>query len=68
MVVRDGAIVDACPGCNTAPNSIKHIMEDRNVHNHTHKQHNLHSLRALWENPIQAMAFLRSSGLLGQTA
>ncbi|KAK3882652.1 hypothetical protein Pcinc_012988 [Petrolisthes cinctipes] len=64
----DGAITDACPGCNTAPHSIKHIMEDCNTHNHTRQQHNIHSLRVLWESPVQAMTLLRSSGLLGQTA
>ncbi|KAK3885147.1 hypothetical protein Pcinc_010628 [Petrolisthes cinctipes] len=64
----DRAIVDACPGCNTAPHSINHIIEDCNAHNHTRQQHNIHSLRALWESPVQAMTFLRSSGLLGQTA
>ncbi|KAG0716507.1 FGFR1 oncogene partner 2 [Chionoecetes opilio] len=59
----DGPIVDACPGCNTAPHTIKHVIEDCNTHKHTHQQHNMHSLKALWQNPVQAMAFLRSSGL-----
>ncbi|KAK4296700.1 hypothetical protein Pmani_030825 [Petrolisthes manimaculis] len=58
--LRQMYIMDACPGCNTAPHTIKHIIEDCNTHNHTRQQHNIHSPRALWESPVQAMAFLRS--------
>ena len=32
------------------------------------QQHNIHSLRALWERPVTTMSFLRGSGLFGQTA
>ena len=64
----DGALLDACPGCNTAPHTIKHIMEDCTIHDHSRQQHNIHSLRALWESPVRAITFLGGSGLLGQTA
>ncbi|KAG0725930.1 putative oxidoreductase GLYR1 [Chionoecetes opilio] len=42
--------------------AIKHIMEDCTAHNHTGHQHNILSMKALWESPVQAMAFLRLSG------
>ncbi|KAG0721378.1 hypothetical protein GWK47_006389 [Chionoecetes opilio] len=64
----DGSIADACPGCNTTPNTIKHIMEDCTVRNHTHQQHNIHSMKAPWESPVQAMTYLRSLGLFGHLA
>ena len=64
----DASIADVCPDCNTAPHSIQHIMENCTTHNHTRQQHNIHSLRDLWESPEQAVAFLRSTGLFGQTA
>ena len=64
----DASIADVCPDCNTAPHSIEHIMENCNAHNHTRQQHNIHSLRDLWESPVQAVAFLRSTGLFGQAA
>ena len=64
----DETISDACPGCNTAPHTIKHIIEDCTAHNHLRQQHNIHSLRALWDRPVTAMSFLRDSGLFGQTA
>ena len=64
----DDSIVEDCPGCNTAPHNIKHIMEDCTAHNHTRQQHNIHSLRDMWESPVQAIAFLRDSGLFGQAA
>lgn len=35
-----------------------HVMEAcSTVHNHTHPQHNMHSLGALWESKFQVMAF-----------
>ena len=61
-------VQDTCPGCNTAPHTIKHIMEDCTAHNHTRQQHNIQSLRSLWESPVSAVAFLRDSGLFGQAA
>ncbi|KAG0711424.1 hypothetical protein GWK47_020637 [Chionoecetes opilio] len=64
----DGSIADACPGCNTTPNTIKHIMEDCTVRNHTHQQHNIHSMKAPWESPVQAMTYLRRLGLFGHLA
>jgi len=64
----DDAVGDACPGCNTAPHTIKHIMEDCTAHNHLRQQHNTHTLRDLWESPVPAMAFLRASGLFNQAA
>ena len=62
------AVTDTCPGCNTAPHTIKHIMEDCTALNHSRTQHNIHSLRGLWESPVPSVAFLRDSGLLGHTA
>ncbi|XP_076055438.1 RCC1 and BTB domain containing protein claret isoform X3 [Oratosquilla oratoria] len=63
----DDRIVNSCPGCNTSPHTIQHIMEDCIIHNHARKQHNIHSIKDLWENPVSAMAFLGETGLLGQT-
>ena len=64
----DDAVGDACPGCNTSPHTIKHIMEDCTQHNQLRQQHNIHSIRALWESPTSAMAYLRGSGLFTQAA
>ena len=63
----DDSADDTCPGCNTHTHNIKHIMEDCITHNHIRQQHNIHSLRDVWERPVQAVAYLRASGLLGQT-
>ena len=63
----DDRIADNCPSCNTSPHTIQHIMEDCIVHNHARQQHNIHSIRDLWENPVPAVAFLGETGLLGQT-
>ena len=65
-VIFPTTVSDTCPGCNIAPHTIKHIIEDCTVHNHLRQQHNVHSLRALWERPVTAMSFLRNSGLFGQ--
>ncbi len=64
----DDSVADACPGCNTTPHTIKHILEDCISHNHLRQQHNIHSVRDMWESPVSVMAFLRSTGLFGQTA
>ncbi|XP_076062668.1 uncharacterized protein LOC143037903 isoform X1 [Oratosquilla oratoria] len=37
----DDRIVNSCPGCNTSPHTIQHIMEDCIIHNHARKQHNI---------------------------
>ena len=58
---------DVCTGCNIAPHSIKHIIEDCTALEHTRQQHNIHSLKELWENPGPTVSFLRDSGLFGQT-
>ena len=63
----DDSVQDACPDCNTTPHTIKHIMEDCNAHHTLRQQHNIHSMRDLWESPVKSVAFLRDSGLLGQT-
>ncbi|XP_076029826.1 uncharacterized protein LOC143018351 [Oratosquilla oratoria] len=63
----DDRVVNSCSGCNTSPHTIQHIMEDCIIHNHARKQHNIHSIKDLWENPVSAVAFLGETGLLGQT-
>ena len=63
----DDSADDTCPGCNTQTLNIKHIMEDCTAHIHTRQQHNIHSLRDLWESPVLAMTYLRASELFGQT-
>ncbi|XP_076039876.1 post-GPI attachment to proteins factor 6 isoform X2 [Oratosquilla oratoria] len=63
----DDRVVNSCPGCNTSPHTIQRIMEDCIIHNHARKQHNIHSIKDLWENPVSAVAFLGETGLLGQT-
>lgn len=52
-----------CPGYNTPPHTIKHIMDDCTWHNLTCQEHNIHSLRAVWESLVQAKTFLRGSGV-----
>ena len=32
----DKSVVDTCPGCNSAPHTIKHIIEDCTTHHKTH--------------------------------
>lgn len=51
---------------NTAPNTREHIMKDCPALNCTHQQHHtgINFMRALKESPVQAMTFLRNSGLL----
>lgn len=61
------SIADALSGCISVPHTSKHIIEECTAHN-TCLQHNIHSLRALWECLVQAMSFLRDSRLLGQTS
>ncbi|XP_076042756.1 uncharacterized protein LOC143026373 [Oratosquilla oratoria] len=59
----DDRAVNSCPGCNASPHTIQHIMEDCIIHNHARKQHNIHSIKDLWENPVSAVAFLGETGL-----
>ena len=63
----DDSADDTCPGSITQTPNIKHIMEDCTAHFHTRQQHNIHSLRDLLERPAPAMAYLKATGLLGQT-
>ena len=64
----DESIADACPGCTRSSHTIKHITEDRTVNNHACQQHTIHSMNALWENLIQAMANLKNLGLFSLAA
>ena len=60
----DGSTVDACSGCNTSLHTINHITEDCTANNHTRQLHNIYSMKALWENPIQSNISLRCSTVL----
>ena len=37
------------------------------LHTSTYANNTTYTLRDLWESPVPAMAYLRASGLLGQT-
>ena len=58
----DDAMVDAFPECNASPHSVSHIMEHCTSYDHLKTTHNIHSVRDLWDCPVQAAAFLRETG------
>ena len=62
----DGITDDTCPNCRIGIHDITHIMEHCTTHTTLRHRHNINGIRDLWENPTEAVAFLRSTGLLGQ--
>ena len=63
----DGITDDTCPNCRLGTHNITHIMEHCTAHTTLRHRHNINSVRDLWDNPIRAVAYLRSTGLLTQT-
>ena len=63
----DNTTDDTCPSCRIGTHDIRHVMEHCTVHATLRHRHHINSVRDLWDNPIGAVAYLRSTGLLTQT-
>ena len=62
-----GTTDDTCPACRIGPHSITHIMGHCTAHATLRRRHNINGVRNLWDYPTGAVAYLRATGLLGQT-
>ena len=58
----DESVVDACPGSS---HLMKQITEQYTANSHTRQQDHIHLMKPMWENPVQAMVYLRSLTLFG---